>query len=107
MSNSKIDDLRKEYEAADAEATKLSGEYQGKVDEQVTAKWQGLKDRYAAKIQDANKKAAEAQQTYLAYEAAAALLERGEEGESTLANHSGPGGDRLRAAYEDLKSQQD
>jgi glutamyl-tRNA reductase len=100
---SKVDDLRKVYENADAAAAKLSGEYQEKVDKQVTAKWQELKDRYGARIDEANAEAQEAQQRYLAYEAAAALLERGEEGESTLGNHSGEGGKRLQAAYDDLK----
>lgn len=101
---SKLDDLRKDYEDASATAAKLSGEYQDKVDKQVTAKWQELKGRYSDRIDEANREAAEAQQTYLAYEAAAALLERGEEGESTLNNHSGEGGRRLQAAYEDLKA---
>ena len=100
---SKIDDLRKEYEAANDAAVKLSGEFQGKVDKQVTAKWTELKDRYADQIDEANAAAVEAQQELMAYEAAAALLERGEEGESTLSNHSGPGGERLHRAYEDLK----
>jgi hypothetical protein len=83
---SKLDEVRKQYEEADTAAVKLSAEYQGKVDSQVTAK------------------AAEAQQRLAAYEAAQALLERGEEGASTLANHSGEGGRLLHEAYNDLKA---
>jgi hypothetical protein len=101
---SKLDEVRKQYEEADQAAVKLSAEYQGKVDSQVTAKWQELKGRYHDRIWEANAKAAEAQQRLAAYEAAQALLDRGEEGESTLANHTGEGGQRLHDAYNDLKA---
>jgi hypothetical protein len=100
---SKVDDLRKEYEAADEKAIKLSAAYQERIDKQVTAEWTELKEKYGPELEEANREAAEAQQRYLAYEAAAALLERGEDGESTLANHTGPGGERLHKAYHDLK----
>jgi hypothetical protein len=102
---SKLDDLRKQYEDADSAAVKLSGEFQGKVDSQVTAKWQELKERYGDRIAEATEEAAETQQRLMAYEAAAALLERGEEGESTLANHTGRGGELLHEAYRDLKAE--
>jgi uncharacterized protein involved in type VI secretion and phage assembly len=101
---SKIDDLRKKAEEADEKAVKLSADHQQWVDEQITAKWTARKERDGEKIAEAAREAAEAQAEYLAYEAAAALLERGEEGESTLGNHSGPGGERLHRAYEDLKA---
>ena len=100
---SKLDEIRKQYEDADAAAVKLSGEFQGKVDSQVTAKWTELKERYGDRIEQATQEAAEAQQRLMAYEAAAALLERGEEGASTLGNHTGKGGELLHQAYEDLK----
>ena len=101
---SKLEDLRAEYEEADALAVKLSAEYQDRIDKQITAKWTALKEKYGPAIWEANRNAAEAQQEYLAYEAAAALLERGEEGESTLANHTGEGGERLHRAYNELKA---
>jgi hypothetical protein len=82
---SKLDEVRKQYEEADTAAVKLSAEYQGKVDSQVTAKWQELKGRYHDRIWEANAKAAE-------------------EGASTLANHSGEGGRLLHEAYNDLKA---
>jgi ABC-type transporter Mla subunit MlaD len=101
---SKLDDLRKQYEEADAAAVKLSGEHQGKLDALVDRR-QKLKDQYKDRIDQANQEAADAQARLMAYEAAAALLERGEEGESTLSNHTGRGGELLHEAYRDLKAE--
>jgi hypothetical protein len=99
----KLDQLKADYEKADQKAGQLTGEYENKRQKAIS----DLKDRYTPRLEKANQEALEAQQQYAAYEAAAALLKRGEDGESTLPNHTGPGGDRLRQAYEDLKNEQD
>jgi hypothetical protein len=70
MSN--LDQLREEYEAADAAAIKLSGEYHNKVQKAVG----DLKERYGAQIAEATQKAAEAQKAYCDAEAAEALKDR-------------------------------
>lgn len=96
-----LDEIRSEYEQADSEAVELSGEYQKRVDNEVTAPWNALKAEYADRISAANEKAAQAQQKYLDYEAASALLDD-PDAEGKLAGFTGPGGDRIRAAYQDL-----
>lgn len=98
---SKLDELRQAYEEADAEAINLSGEYQRRLDEEVTGPWQRLKDEYTDRIREANDRAREAQQAYCDAEAANALLDHPNP-EGALSSHSGPGGDRLREAYRAL-----
>lgn len=59
-----LDKLKDRAEQADAKALKLSGEYQDKVDQQVTKKWNELKERYGSRIEEANEEARVAQKEY-------------------------------------------
>jgi hypothetical protein len=67
-----LDELREAYEAADAKAIALSGEYHEKSQDAVRK----LKDRYHDRIWKANAEAAEAQKAYNDAQAAAALVGR-------------------------------
>lgn len=70
MSN--LDELRSAYEAADAEAIRLSNEHQTQLQDAV----RGLKEKYHDPIWEANRNAAAAQKAYCDAEALEVLKTR-------------------------------
>lgn len=109
---SDLEQLLTEYEQADAEAIRLSGEYSQRYQDGVRELREQLRAEYGDQLEAATEQAAEAQRTLLDTQAALELLDR-DDAESVLGSldrdvgFDTEGSRRLRERYEALRAERD
>lgn len=92
--------LKEQYEAADAEALKLSGQYQKKYQDGIRKLKEKLTDQYGERIAEANERARTAQKEYMDALVLEDLVERDERAVADrLVNEGSLSGDQVEEAF--------